>query len=301
MSKCINPVRITKNLDRQKYPDGLEVPCGKCLYCRSQKKREWALRLTHELTYWQDSSFITLTYNDACLPQGKYGIPSLDKAQLQKYFKRLRKNLPPYRKIKYFACGEYGTITQRPHYHIIMLGLGLNDADKQLTIAAWPLCDWDNPAIYQGSFGLAEAKSINYVAKYINKQLSGDAAFEMYDCLGREPVFRLLSNGLGSRFADDNKTQIIQQERVTLAGISHSIPRYYINRLNIDVNSITNRAIEIERDLVNDLTGLQLTRDDLYKVSDAKTIMLVEDYIRAHNNQHDANMYAKIELTKDKL
>ena len=65
------------------------------------------------------------------------------KADLQKFFKRLRRdtNTP----IKYFACGEYGkrsrliqtrsgrlyqTDGDRPHYHFILYGIGLTKLIK---------------------------------------------------------------------------------------------------------------------------------------------------------------------------
>lgn len=299
MSKCKSPVRITKNLDRQVYPDGLEVPCGKCLYCRSQKRREWALRLTHELSYWPQSSFLTLTYSDSFLPIGPYAWPTLRKDDLQRFFKRLRKRITP---VRYFACGEYGDNTQRPHYHLIMYGLGLEDEHKQIVMDSWPLCDWDNPSIREGSFGLVEQKSIQYVAKYINKLLTGDSAYEMYEALGREPLFRLVSQGLGARYADNNAQQIQQQQHITSNGVPHSIPRYYINRLNLDLNQLHDRAKEIECDLVEDITGLHITRDELYKdVQDTATILKVEEHISTSAAQHNLNMQAKINLTKSKL
>ena len=78
--KCLKPILLQKNVDRSLYPDGLEVPCGKCLACRITKRREWSLRMFHELHYHKDSSFVTLTYDDCNIPHSG----SLIKSDLQK-------------------------------------------------------------------------------------------------------------------------------------------------------------------------------------------------------------------------
>jgi len=65
-----------------------------------------------------DSKFVTLTYADNELTW-KSGQPQLVKKDLQLWFKRLRK--AGY-KFRYFAVGEYGSHTYRPHYHIIVFG-----------------------------------------------------------------------------------------------------------------------------------------------------------------------------------
>ena len=80
--------------------------------------------------------FLTLTYNDDNLPSDV----GLHKDDLQRFFKRLRKALDT-KKIRYFACGEYGDTTSRPHYHAIVFGLGLNEIDKKYVTDAWPLGD----------------------------------------------------------------------------------------------------------------------------------------------------------------
>ena len=125
---CVQPITI------QVRPDGkalqnLEVPCGKCIGCRIAKRKEWSLRMLHELTYHPQSSFVTLTYDDYHLPP----CCSLKKRHLQLFLKRLRKNLGE-RRIKYFACGEYGGQTMRPHYHAILFGSGLTREDKNRVI-----------------------------------------------------------------------------------------------------------------------------------------------------------------------
>lgn len=100
--QCFHPVTL-KN--------GQTVPCGSCIGCRINKTSQWTFRLLLEQKNWDKASFITLTYDDDHLPSDA----SLHPEDLTLFWKRLRKNLDG-RKIKYFACGEYGDATQRPHY-----------------------------------------------------------------------------------------------------------------------------------------------------------------------------------------
>lgn len=89
----------------------IQLPCGKCPGCRADQRRDWGVRCFHESQMHEQSAFITLTYRDAP--------PRLDKYHLDIFLKRLRNN---YGKVRYFACGEYGGKTGRPHYHMLLFG-----------------------------------------------------------------------------------------------------------------------------------------------------------------------------------
>ena len=91
----------------------IQVPCGKCLECRIQHARAWADRCVVEAKQYDDNYFVTLTYDDAHLPAKNSLVPD----DLQKFMKRLRKHFPN-NKIRFFACGEYGDTSWRPHYHL---------------------------------------------------------------------------------------------------------------------------------------------------------------------------------------
>lgn len=98
----------------------LEVPCGKCLLCREKKANEWVSRGMAET---QSSTnvpyFITLTYNDKCLPRN-----GVRKRACQLFMKRLRINISRHTgeicNIRFFLCSEYGSRYHRPHYHAIL-------------------------------------------------------------------------------------------------------------------------------------------------------------------------------------
>lgn len=92
------------------------LPCGGCLGCQMAYAKAWALRCQLELQQHPQAAFTTLTYDDAHLPY------TLQKPHLQLWLKRLRRAAAPAR-LRFFACGEYGEHTHRPHYHALIYGL----------------------------------------------------------------------------------------------------------------------------------------------------------------------------------
>lgn len=127
-------------INRYKLPESAfqQIPCGQCLECRLQHSKEWAVRCMLESKYHTPNWFVTLTYDEFNLPRKEFicaenglymQVPYLVKSDVQKFLKRLRKRLYGSQKgeLRYFLCGEYGDKTYRPHYHLILYGLPLND------------------------------------------------------------------------------------------------------------------------------------------------------------------------------
>ncbi len=113
----------------------IEVPCGDCIACRLNYSRNWADRCMLELEYCDSAYFATITYSDFWVPRSNYIASdtgevlealTLRKRDFQLFMKRLRKKFSD-QKIRFFACGEYGSETFRPHYHAIIFGLKLDD------------------------------------------------------------------------------------------------------------------------------------------------------------------------------
>ncbi len=96
--------------------------CGKCLSCRINHSKEWAVKCDLESKRWKHNYFITLTYSDEHVPKNEHGIQVLQKSDVQKMIKRIRKYFDKHNlgKLKYLYCGEYGPRTYRPHYHMIL-------------------------------------------------------------------------------------------------------------------------------------------------------------------------------------
>lgn len=296
--QCVKPILLRDKKTLRNFPEGLLVPCGKCITCRIAKRREWSIRMFHELHYHEDSVFITLTYDDEHLPPNG----SLVKKDLQKFFKRLRRDLDDSKiKIKYFACGEYGEKTKRPHYHAIIFGLGLNENDRNLIMDNWPFCDWSNQSIRKNSFGLVETYSIQYVAGYIHSKLNGDEAEREYKETGREPVFRLLSLGLGAQFVDEFKDELTRNQCFKYRGKEMSLPRYYVNRLGLTTDDLREKAIELDCDFVEDTTGIYIHSDVLYHSGEREMMRSLIERTQGIRKQRERNAEAKLHLKDSKL
>lgn len=203
--QCTSPVWLKEK--------GLYVPCNHCVNCRIAYKREWAVRLMNEVETCQKACFITLTYNDDNLPLDR----SLHKDVLQKFFKRLRKKCFP-TKIKYYACGEYGSEFKsfRPHFHAIVFGVNCREMSLILS-DVWTLGFTNiQPVFYD---------SCAYVTGYVMKKYNGDKAKEVYG--EKEVPFRLSSQGLGKDYALKNREQIEKNLGIKVAGKNKGFPKYY--------------------------------------------------------------------------
>ena len=82
--------------------DPLKIPCGRCIGCRLERSRQWAIRCVHEASLYERNCFITLTFSPEHFPKDR----SLNKRDFQLFIKRLRKKFGP--GVRYFHCGEYG-------------------------------------------------------------------------------------------------------------------------------------------------------------------------------------------------
>nr|WAE43353.1 MAG: replication initiator protein [Microviridae sp.] len=203
------------------------MPCGKCDGCRKARSQEWAFRIMQEVGYFKEKGFFTFTYDDGHLPKGG----SLEKAELQRFWKKVRKKLPG-AKIKYFACGEYGEKYGRPHYHAIVLGLGPGDRDLLESI-------WANGSV---DVGFVTTKSSRYVADYMCKKW--DAKF-----IGeKELPFQVVSQGIGKRYAEKYKFDLMQKGYVSVDGTKLKLPRYYINYLKMQPLPKTVSKMNLDRD-----------------------------------------------------
>lgn len=102
-------------------------PCRACDACKINDRRLWTNRILLEHALHSSSVFVTLTYDDDHIPETDSAIGTLAPGDLRNFWKKLRKAISP-RKIRYYAVGEYGDETFRPHYHAIIFN--------------YPLCEW---------------------------------------------------------------------------------------------------------------------------------------------------------------
>lgn len=210
-----NPRYPIYSNDRQ-----VPVPCGKCPACLSRRTSVWTFRLKQQAKNANSSYFITLTYDTRFVPITKRGFLTLEKRDVQLYFKRLRKlHGPDHTPIKYYLAGEYGSKTFRPHYHIILF-----NADIELIHKAW-----DKGEVHIGE--LTEA-SAAYTAKYINK----GKIIPMHKNDDRLPEFSLMSKKLGLNYLSEKIINYhradIERNFITLEdGKKISLPRYFREKI----------------------------------------------------------------------
>lgn len=153
--------------------------CGQCLHCRISRARLWQYRQVLESFCHHFNCFLTLTYDDKHLPVSGELVPR----DLQLYFKRLRAAVSP-SKFRFFAVGEYGEKSERPHYHVSMFGLSeacrINDRpfavlDRHGVVTrGWAHDCWGRGNVHLGEFNYKTAGyTCGYVTKYLGDRAKG--------------------------------------------------------------------------------------------------------------------------------
>lgn len=177
--------------------------CGQCMPCRVNRRRTWMHRIILEARCHASSSFVTLTYNEENVPVDG----SLRPDDLTKFLKRFRRRFDS-KEYRYFAVGEYGDQSGRPHFHLALFGLGPCENHSYLGFPAYPAaqrgCQCVNCVAVRSTWGLGlvqvarlEIASARYLAGYIVKKLTDVADPRLR---GRYPEFARMSThpGLGA-------------------------------------------------------------------------------------------------------
>lgn len=254
--------------------DRVTVPCGKCMGCLSNLRNDWSFRLKQELKKSISSCFITLTYDDEHLV-----IKSLVKRDIQLFLKRLRqaivkgnhrvtdvekvaKEAGKVHKLRYLIVGEYGPVTNRPHYHGVMFNIPVSLKNELDRI-------WGLGFVHQGSVTDA---SIHYTTEYmINK---GAAADE-----GIEPQFMLMSRkpGIGFNYLEDTELWHKRNKHfyvVNAGGFKQRMPRYYeskvFEKMEIEENSISLRNLMDKREEVEFKALMKLEVNPFISIEERK-------------------------------
>jgi len=224
----------------------LKLPCGQCIGCRLERSRQWATRIMFETQLHEENSFITLTYANEHLPNP----PTLDYRHFQLFMKRLRKVLG--HKVRFYMCGEYGDKYFRPHFHACLFGVDFF-TDRVLfdhSPSGHPL--YRSPLLERcwpyghSSIGELTFESAAYVARYVTKKITGDAAEEHYrfvdvdtgEVHDLKPEFCRMSlkPGIGGKWFDLYSTDVYRgHDYVVCNGRKLRPPRYFdrlLERIN---------------------------------------------------------------------
>lgn len=240
MSRTVNPLTGKRSLVPMQ--DGFrdmprKVACSRCIGCRLERSRQWAIRCVYEAQLHEANSFITLTYRDDQLIHGGNAYGTLYPRHLELFWKRLRKWYD--KPIRYFACGEYGDKSHRPHYHACVFGLDF--PDQKLWSSKGGINLYTSDALDRlWSHGMCTIGDVNfesaaYVARYIVKKRLGQDA-DSYLKEGIEPEFVRMSRrpGIASRWFDKFETDVFPHDSVSIrGGIKCRPPKYFFNRYSL--------------------------------------------------------------------
>ena len=245
MAQCENPLYI-KN---PKTGRGNDVPCGKCLSCIQRRRSIWTFRILQELRVAESAYFVTLTYGEnipVILKDGEY-VTTLVKEDLQLFLKRLRaritkdfnkdsrwmkqseKTLKWSPKVRYYACGEYGHLGNRAHYHLVLYNVPLRYF-KPDPVNGGIYSDvleevWSNGIVHVGEVTRASA---HYMSKH-----NVITAQEWSETDPRQRPFTFMSKkpGIGANYVNDTNRNYIDSTKNPFtrlkSGIPQPIGRYY--------------------------------------------------------------------------
>lgn len=287
----------------------LVVPCGHCLSCQNSKRAQLVQRFKKEKETLHHVYFCTLTYSENNLPilyykPSPYGF----KEKMFRLFSKIKKLVSlghnkvygdfmlnkkhaidfmnkfkqTYKdkynfNIKYYLCGEYGTINYRPHFHFVFFTKFEHDYNyiNDLILQHWK---YGNVS----SFKCSDA-GFNYIAKHCAK----------YDCGSPRqkklaPIFQLQSTkngGIGIELRNDehiinNYLRDLKFGRIKDTKYRYALPRYVLKYLHPQ-NFTDEELKELET------KGLQMLKDKMSSIGYAPTLddypectEVFRDYIR---------------------
>lgn len=257
------------------------APCGKCSGCRLDRAKAWCDRLC--LEYYDNDCkavFLTLTYDNDNLPiyntpDGYYS--TLDKRDWQLFLKRLRSKTSS--RLRFFACGEYGPTTHRPHYHAIIFGVTLQELGELDPVGS---NEFGQPYFSSSlirscwSSGYHTVSNVDYLCiRYVARYNLKKFAFSFdSDFTWSDPEFTLMSRrpGIGYLRLRDYLDQGVTSVSVPFASGPKIIPlptqaiRPFLSSFSdtfLD-NLLYNRSLSCYNKLRSELTFTGLSGDEYF-------------------------------------
>lgn len=263
-----------------------KIPCGICPTCRMDQSKEWAMRCMMEAENFQNNWFITLTYDDEHKPYDEQRTTSkgityeddgtwngyLEKKDFSAFMKRLREYWSreyEHEGIRFFACGEYGGKTARPHYHTIIFNLPIPTEElKVIKVTRNGNILYTHPEIERLwgkgliSIGAVTLESAAYVARYSLKKRTGKRAEEYYAERGQTPEFTLMSRrpGIARDYYEKMKLEMYKNDEVQIGKMKRTPPRYFDKLYDIDYPSDMKKIHEKRKQAAEKAEKLKMSK-----------------------------------------
>lgn len=304
--------KINEQWKKSEYDNNLEwikIPCGQCTGCQESYSKEWACRCMLEAEQWKENYFITLTYDDLHIPceseivdqrtgeiyedPGDWETGHLMPDDMTKFIKRLRsawQRDPRYKHtgIRFYYCGEYGTQTERPHYHILLFNfpiekksLKIHRINKNNGTILWECKDIEE--IWgKGFVTIAEVNwdTCAYTARYCMKKLKRKPREEYFKD-GQIPEFVRMSRkpGIGAKAFNRN---MFENDEIIIKGHKGKIQsikpaRYYDKLYDLENPRHMEKIKERRRNLAaanmqNKLSRTSLTEAEQLKMEEQQKL-----------------------------
>lgn len=241
---------ITLTYDRNKLPvvkyvrnfpeDSFDLQ-NERLNCRKNAYKVEQIDGKFRFRYIRPRGFKLREYYKRTRLRNRVGV--LCKYDLQQFFKRLRNEIHRINKtqfnnfyderIRYFAAGEYGPKTLRPHYHVILFTNSdfVSSILQQVLYKAWPYGTIDNQ--------ISEGKASDYVASYVNSRLLVPSflniapfrPFKIHSRYFGETYFREeIEKVYSSPFEDFVKKMFVLHGQPITVNVWRSVQSYYFPR-----------------------------------------------------------------------
>lgn len=162
--RCSKPIELRRN-SKGNYPT---VPCGQCIHCRITKRDHLVSRILLEHQSNLFGQFWTLTFSDQNLPDTTESIRKMKHNFIWAMQKR-EYSAGSQMRIRYFGTCEFGSVTNRPHLHLLIWNHTQSKYPETVYkrglprplyhIDTWPHGHCDIQPI--------TTKSARYVAKYV--------------------------------------------------------------------------------------------------------------------------------------
>jgi len=270
---CVEPItgyrtasgKVTMDRKVGYYDRPVEVACGQCVECRLLRRSDWIVRNVHESQYYAEfqdrgSCFLTLTYDNENMPSDA-GLHVYD---MQWFLYRLRTWLRREKRIEgisYYYTGEYGTRSNRPHWHMLLFGYdfresrifkGLSPEGHRSYLSDDLMKLWPKG---HSELGSITVQSVGYCTGYISvdQKEASDRFIRRSDV--REwrvrPEFSRMSlrPAIGKRWWEHYGDSVCCAEEVWIDGKFFPIPKYYLSLIKDQavVDRLQKRRIECAR------------------------------------------------------